>query len=399
MTAQSIGEPGTQMTLKTFHFAGVASMNITLGVPRVKEIINASKRIQTPIIKVKLENNTCVHAARVVKGQIERTTLHNVCRHIKEVYEPHSVHLSIRLCDDTITRLALPIDSSHVKKCIIDQLKSFKLKEVHVVTRSTWKLEVCPPHDTTSSKSEALSFTLKAIKAQLPSVILCGLCQVDRGIINKTDDNDDGRITYDLYLQGYGLQDVMGIEGVYSNSCVTNHVDEICSVLGIEAARVCIITEITACMDAYSMDIDVRHMQLLADVMTVRGEVLGISRFGIAKMRGSALMLASFEETNEHLFDAAVHQRHDEVTGVSESIIVGKRVCLGTGRFDVLTGPTQTPHTNQDTPSREKKRDSAGGLNSFSINKKFRCRDTWLNIVKSQTHTHTHTHIDTHTQV
>lgn len=76
--AQSIGEPGTQMTLKTFHFAGVASMNITLGVPRIKEIINASKVISTPIITCKLVNNTDERSARIVKGRIEKTYLKDV---------------------------------------------------------------------------------------------------------------------------------------------------------------------------------------------------------------------------------------------------------------------------------------------------------------------------------
>lgn len=160
-----------------------------------------------------------------------------------------------------------------------------------------------------------------------------------------------------------------------------------------------IIDEIRACMEAYSMDIDCRHMQLLGDVMTFRqvivavqrrnhhqknqnmahfnehdymyivaihveahsrsslsqclhaqtcmhnntihvslhrGDVLGISRFGIMKMRASTLMLASFEETNEHLFEAAAHHRMDDVKGVSECIIMGKSVSLGTGAFDLL---------------------------------------------------------------
>ena len=76
--AQSIGEPGTQMTLKTFHFAGVASMNVTLGVPRIKEIINASKAISTPIISCKLVANDSEASARIVKGRMEKTLLGDV---------------------------------------------------------------------------------------------------------------------------------------------------------------------------------------------------------------------------------------------------------------------------------------------------------------------------------
>jgi DNA-directed RNA polymerase beta' subunit len=76
--AQSIGEPGTQMTLKTFHFAGVASMNVTLGVPRIKEIINAAKSISTPIISCKLVASDSEASARIVKGRLEKTLLGGV---------------------------------------------------------------------------------------------------------------------------------------------------------------------------------------------------------------------------------------------------------------------------------------------------------------------------------
>ena len=76
--AQSIGEPGTQMTLKTFHFAGVASMNVTLGVPRIKEIINAAKVISTPIISCKLVTSDSEASARIVKGRLEKTHLGDV---------------------------------------------------------------------------------------------------------------------------------------------------------------------------------------------------------------------------------------------------------------------------------------------------------------------------------
>ncbi|KAK3096409.1 DNA-directed RNA polymerase III subunit C1 (rpo31), partial [Teratosphaeriaceae sp. CCFEE 6253] len=100
-------------------------------------------------------------------------------------------------------------------------------------------------------------------------------------------------------------------------------------VLGIEAARTTIIAEIGAVMGG--MDIDPRHMQLLADVMTYKGEVLGITRFGMAKMRDSVLQLASFEKTPDHLFEAAVKGKTDGIEGVSECIIMGQSMRIGTG--------------------------------------------------------------------
>lgn len=109
VTAQSIGEPGTQMTLKTFHFAGVASMNITLGVPRIKEIINAANNISTPIIYAKLHNDTDPIHARFIKGIIEKTILGDICMNIKEVYSPNGCYLSFKLDSKTIDALKLEV--------------------------------------------------------------------------------------------------------------------------------------------------------------------------------------------------------------------------------------------------------------------------------------------------
>ena len=96
-------------------------------------------------------------------------------------------------------------------------------------------------------------------------------------------------------------------------------------------------------MREHGMDIDPRHMQLLGDVMTYKGEVLGITRFGLAKMRDSVLQLASFEKTTDHLFDAAYHMKKDAVEGVSECIILGQSMRIGTGAFQVVRRLMMSP--------------------------------------------------------
>merc|ERR1712194_193463 len=111
MGAQSISEPGTQMTLKTFHFAGVSSMNVTLGVPRLKEIINASKDISTPIITAQLVQDDNKVGARIVKAGIEKTTLGEIATYTKEVYSSSDCYLSIQLDMDAIQQLRLNIDA------------------------------------------------------------------------------------------------------------------------------------------------------------------------------------------------------------------------------------------------------------------------------------------------
>ncbi|GIX60901.1 DNA-directed RNA polymerase III RPC1 [Babesia caballi] len=328
--AQSIGEPGTQMTLKTFHFAGVASMNVTLGVPRIKEIINAASTIQTPIIEVPLLNNRDFDYALAVKARIEKTTLGQICSDIKEIFSPSGVVLKVTLNESLIRRLLLQIDAEKVRDVILDSslITKYKLGKqcVHVINR--WKLSI----DLVSSQQQF--FQQHALIASLLQLMVAGGKSIKRAVIKK-ETNATG-FHYQIAVEGYGLQEVIGAAGVASSGVKSNHVLEVAKVLGIEAARSVIISEIQKCMDAYSIDIDQRYMKLLGDVMTFRGEVIGINRFGIQKMRASTLMLASFEETNEHLFEAAVHRRRDPIKGVSECIIMGKQVPLGTGAFDLL---------------------------------------------------------------
>jgi len=323
--AQSIGEPGTQMTLKTFHFAGVASMNITLGVPRIKEIINASKNISTPIITAALMSAKDVKAARVVKGRVEKTTLGEICSEISVVLRPNDMYLELVLDLDAINQLQLDVTIHSVRSSVLAAPK-LKLKHQNVLIAGENVLHVLPPDDALNDK-KAL-FTLQHLRNAVPAVIVQGIPSVGRAVIN---DKGDG--TFNLIVEGVNLQHVMGIEGVKGTETTTNHVMEAERTLGIEAARASIIKEIDDTMQAHGMSIDNRHSMLLADVMTYKGEVLGITRFGMAKMKDSVLMLASFEKTTDHLFDAALHGRTDYIDGVSECIIMGIPMPIGTGMF------------------------------------------------------------------
>ena len=88
--AQSMGEPATQMTLNTFHFAGVSAKNVTLGVPRLKEIINVAKNIKTPSMKIYLKKKYKRDqvAATTFGGRIEHTTLSHVVKSSAIYYDP-----------------------------------------------------------------------------------------------------------------------------------------------------------------------------------------------------------------------------------------------------------------------------------------------------------------------
>lgn len=328
--AQSIGEPGTQMTLKTFHFAGVASMNVTLGVPRIKEIINASKAISTPIITVQLVHPDSLQSARIVKGRLERTTLGEVSRSIRTVLGPGSPRVVVDLDLEAIADLQLEVTPQSVRRALLEAPK-LKLKERHVDMRGGGQPVVWPPGEGATGM-QALG-ALHALKSLLPRVLVQGIASVDRAVVN-----DVGGGQYNLLVEGTALRAVMTTGGVRGVETTSNHVIEVEQTLGIEAARSAIVREVEYTMGEHGMHIDTRHIALLADVMTCKGNVLGITRFGIAQMKESVLMLASFEKTTDHLFDAAVHSRTDEVEGVSECIIMGIPMPLGTGLFQLRYG-------------------------------------------------------------
>uniref|UniRef100_A0A146LPV0 DNA-directed RNA polymerase subunit n=1 Tax=Lygus hesperus TaxID=30085 RepID=A0A146LPV0_LYGHE len=328
LAAQSIGEPGTQMTLKTFHFAGVASMNITQGVPRIKEIINASKNISTPIITAHLDDDTDPEFARRVKGRIEKTTLGEVSEFIEEVYVPYDCFLLIKLDIERIRLLKLEVDAESIKYCICTATK-LKLKPPQVTVQSPSVITVRPP-----TAKESLDFTLRTLKESLPGVVIKGVPNVNRAVIHEEEVG--GVKKYKLLVEGDNLRDVIATRGVKGTQCSSNNTYQVFATLGIEAARSTIMSEIKLVMENHGMSIDHRHPMLVADLMTSRGEVLGITRHGLAKMKESVLNLASFEKTADHLFDAAYYGQTDAITGVSESIIMGIPMTVGTGLFKLI---------------------------------------------------------------
>ncbi|CAD7968088.1 unnamed protein product [Amoebophrya sp. A120] len=397
VAAQSIGEPATQMTLKTFHFAGVASMNVTLGVPRIKELMDAVRTISTPVITARLEDPTSETFARLTKTRVEKTFLKDVCKHFKEVYQPYDedgiwqrhlktieqrwklqntrnnenkiddgdpdfllakvekpvnytlhgggMYLVIKLNRETLSKLQMNhITAKHVMRCIRAQIPLSKFKYTLV--------EVPSSKDSSKFAVDKIRlypygpngyFDLGQLQQILPYVHIDGLPTCGRAVINLTNDKE-----HELLVEGVGLQEVMITPGVNSARTVSNNVLEVRGVLGIEAARATITSEITKVMSSHGLEVDSRHIQLLGDTMTQMGEVYGMTRHGIQKLKASTMMLASFEKTNDHLFDAAAYRRTDPVAGVSECIILGSPIHFGTGMFDLLYEPV--------TVKREKKR-------------------------------------------
>lgn len=342
IAAQSVGEPSTQMTLRTFHFAGVASMNITQGVPRLVEVINANKNIATPVITapIKLEDDftamdlvhesrTQYQAARAVKGLMERVLLKEVTREMVEVITPRQYYIQIFLDLELIGRLLLPIDAAVVCQRLyaaaarpMSPLRHLTEDCVEVLSRD------CLIVKSYEKDPARVHFNIQHLLTLLPELVVGGVPGVNRVMIA----DKGGK----LLAEGAELLSVMSLPYVDGVHTTCNHVAVVERALGIEAARETIVKEITGILQAYSLNIDIRHIYLLADVMTSRGVVLGITRYGIQKMNNNVLTMASFERTTEHLYNAAVSEREDVNLSVSESIIIGKPIPLGTSSFKIL---------------------------------------------------------------
>uniref|UniRef100_A0A672PUW8 DNA-directed RNA polymerase subunit n=1 Tax=Sinocyclocheilus grahami TaxID=75366 RepID=A0A672PUW8_SINGR len=307
LCAQSIGEPGTQMTLKTFHFAGVASMNITLGVPRIKEIINASKNISTPIISANLDTDDDPDFARLVKGRIEKTLLGEISEYIEEVFLPDDCFVLVKLSLERIRLLRLEVNAETVRYSICTS--KLRVKPGDIAVHGEAVVCVSPKENSKSS----MYYVLQSLKQELPKVVVQGIPEVARAVIHI--DEQSGKQKLKLLVEGDNLRAVMATHGVNGNRTTSNNTYEVEKTLGIEAARSTIINEIQYTMVNHGMSIDRRHVMLLADLMSYKGEILGITRFGLAKMKESVLMLASFEKTADHLFDAAYFGQKDSVCG------------------------------------------------------------------------------------
>lgn len=361
IAAQSIGEPGTQMTLKTFHFAGLGGMHVTEGVPRIKEIINAARDINTPIITCELENKISEQSAQIVKGRIEKTYLRDIAFYIEDVWSSERGYICLRIDFDRIVKLQLDITMRDIEHAII-RTKGLKVKRANIASYGN-HIRITPDapmeildsvngmtdHDDygaklkskttsrwrTSKHSLSYFIVVHEIMRDLLSVVVKGYPETNRAIIKRSDQkNAVGQEELQLLVEGYGLRQCMGTPGVNPYTTRTNSVMETLQTLGIEAARSTIISEMQNVMR--QMDIAPHHIQLLADTMTQRGEVLGITRFGMAKCKDSVLQLASFERTPDHLFEAGARMKEDRIEGVSESVIMGQPVKLGTGIAQVF---------------------------------------------------------------
>jgi DNA-directed RNA polymerase subunit A" len=307
VAAQSIGEPGTQMTMRTFHYAGVAEINVTLGLPRLIEIVDARKIPSTPTMTIKL-NQDYAHdrdLAREVAWAIESTSLLHLGSIATDLAE---MNVIIELNPDAMEQRKITVDE------VAARLKEETKREV---SRNGNQLIMVPEE---SSYRELLQLVEKIKRLSLK-----GVEGLKRVVIRKEGDE------YILYTEGSSIKKVMQFEGVDPTRIKTNNINEIGEVLGIEAARNAIINEATDTLREQGLSVDVRHIMLVADIMTVDGELKQIGRHGVSGEKASVLARAAFEVTVNHILDAAIRGDVDDLKGVTENVIVGQPIQLGTG--------------------------------------------------------------------
>ena len=326
VSAQSIGEPGTQMTMNTFHYAGVAEIDVTQGLPRLIELVDARKTPDTPMMTVHLdgEHATDREKAHEVVWSIEATrilALGDVSTNVADML------VRIDLNDDTLLeRWPTHSDPSEVAGIIAETIED----SLGVDTRQSGTVIEFGPGE--PSYRELLQLV-----EQLREIVFKGIEEIDRVVIRKEE--IDGDEEFVLYTEGSAFGDALDIEGVDASRTTCNNIHEIYRSLGVEAARETIIDETKNTLEEQGLDdVNVRHLMLVADIMTNNGEIDSIGRHGISGSKDSVLARAAFEVTVNHLLDAAIHGEYDELDGVIENVIAGKPISLGTGDVDLRMG-------------------------------------------------------------
>ena len=319
MAAQSIGEPGTQMTMRTFHYAGVAEINVTLGLPRLIEIVDARRIPSTPMMTVRLVGMAAddENIARLVSSEIEMTNLLDVA----------SIKTDITNMRFIIQPDMRKMDARGVKMDdLIDRLNKVKAARGQVEVKDQ---EILVTSDEPSYKK------LQAIYDAIKTVKIKGIDGIIRAVIRKEDKTGK----WVIYTEGSNLKEVLKIAGVDQTRTMTNSIQEVADVLGIEAARNSIIREAHNTLSEQGLSVDIRHIMLVADLMTNDGYVKAIGRHGISGRKSSVLARAAFEITAAHLLHAAMIGEVDHLDGVAENIIVGQPVTLGTGAVNLIYTP------------------------------------------------------------
>jgi DNA-directed RNA polymerase subunit A" len=321
VAAQSMGEPSTQMTMRTFHYAGVAELNVTLGLPRIIEIVDARKIPSTPMMTIYLEEEYARdrEKAKGIAKQIETITVGDLIDKSEIDYINNNVTLILDKYE--MKKREISVED------IIAKLNKNKIK----VDEGWGEAKITLREDKSISKDSGPSWRkLRKLRSKAKEVHIRGIKDIERVVMRKEGEE------YVIYTEGSSLKEVLKIKGVDKIKTKTNNIVEIEKVLGIEAARNAIINETLDTLDEQGLRVDIRHIMLIADMMTVSGTVKAIGRHGVSGEKASVLARAAFEVTVEHLLKAGTKGEYEELNGIVENVIVGQPVKLGTGMVELV---------------------------------------------------------------
>jgi len=329
VTAQSFGEPSTQMALNTFHFAGVAEMQVTSGLPRLIEIFDARRTPSTPEMEIYLDkkhNND--KDAKIIAEKIQEIKLLDIAKEIKINFADKKIEAVIDT--EAVKRVHSTIDTI-AKRLNEDKKLGSSCKAVG--------------NSIVFNEKEKDFKEIYKLKEKIKNTQISGIKGIEQILVVKRD-ND-----YVILTAGTNLKEIMNFKGVDKTRTISNDLHEVCDVLGIEVARATIIREIEKVKNSQGLDINERHLMLIADAMTTTGQVKGITRMGIISQKSSILARASFETPVKQFVNATLKENKDELNSVIENIILNQPVPVGTGLPGLMvevTGPLTTEKQKKD---------------------------------------------------
>ena len=396
LAAQSMGEPATQMTLNTFHFAGVSAKNVTLGVPRLNEILNVAKTVRTPSLTIYLapEIKDDEEKAREVQAKLEHTTLGDVTTLTQIVYDPDATATVVEDDKEFVAAYCDVPDEDFDPKAMSPWVLRMELNREVVADKKLRMADVaatiadeygadlhCIYADDNADKlvlrvrirsggaraggddaapavgdaevdDDEWTFLRRIEGNMLGDLRLRGVPRVTKVYIKKTKmtrwDPDTGALGGDeewvLETDGTNLAAILGDGDVDHTRTCSNDIVEICDVMGIEGTRQALLQMLREVISFDGAYVNYRHLAVLCDTMCFRGSLMAISRHGINRGDSGPLLSASFEETVEILFKSAVYARSDDVDGVTPNIMLGQLAHVGSGVCDLLLDTPQLQH-------------------------------------------------------
>ncbi|MDH3834984.1 MAG: DNA-directed RNA polymerase subunit A'/A'', partial [Nitrosopumilus sp.] len=312
ITAQSIGEPGTQMTLRTFHFAGIKERNVTLGLPRLIELVDARKKPVTPTMDIYLDEESKKSREKAI--EIARNVLQTkVSALIADSETDYSTEIKLILSEKRLRE----------RGCSIAEV------EAALSSNKKFKMETTGELITLKLVEESDTATVIAIRNKVLNTTVKGVPEIERVTLVQKDDE------WVIQTTGSNIAKVLEVKGIDRKNVRTNNVFEIAGTLGIEAARNALINELNHTLEDQGLEVDNRYIMLVSDLMCSRGYMQQIGRHGIAGTKDSVLARAAFEITVPTIAHAALGGEIEQLKGITENVIVGSNIPIGSGTVDL----------------------------------------------------------------